>query len=206
MSETRDPAIGIIELGSIARGVVTADAMVKAAPVGSVASGTVHPGNYLVLVSGGTAEVEVALEAGREAAAESLLDEIFLPDVAPLVVKAIASGAGDVALKGEALGIIETGTVASAVTAADAGVKGADVTLPVVRLADGLGGKGYVFFCGPVAEVEAALEAAADRLEGTTAVLDEVVIPRLDDEVRSNVEADLRFNRRLDMRAAERGG
>lgn len=205
MSDPRDPAIGLLELDAIARGVVTADAMVKAAPVGSVSSGTVHPGKYLVLVSGDTAVVEVALEAGREVAGTSLLDELFLPDVAPLVVDAITSGASGVVLEGDALGIVETGTVATVITAADAGVKGADVTLPVVRLADGLGGKGYAFFSGTVAQVEAALDSATQRLKEAGTVLDTVVIPRLHDEVRSNVEADLRFNARLEMRAVERG-
>ena len=60
-----DPAVGMIELDSIAVGVVTGDAMVKASPLGSINVGTVHPGRYLVLVGGDTASVEVALEVGH---------------------------------------------------------------------------------------------------------------------------------------------
>jgi microcompartment protein CcmL/EutN len=205
LSEDRDPAIGLVELDSIAIGLVVADAMVKAAPVGSVYSGTVHPGRYLVLVSGDPASVEVALQAGRGASGSSLLDELFLADVDPLVIEAIISAEAAGSLSGEALGIFETRTVATVVTAADAAVKGADVVLPVVRLADGLGGKGYAFFSGTVADVEAALAAAAERTESPQNVLQSVVIPQLHDEVRSNVEAGLRFNARLEMRSAERG-
>ena len=58
---------------------------------------------------------------------------------------------------------------------------------------------------GTVAQVEAALDSATQRLKEAGTVLDTVVIPRLHDEVRSNVEADLRFNARLEMRAVERG-
>ena len=86
-----DPAVGIIELDSIAQGVVTGDAMVKAAPVGSIYAGTVHPGRYLVLVSGDTASVEVALEVGRDVGGTAVLDSIFLPDIHPDVTAAIVA-------------------------------------------------------------------------------------------------------------------
>ena len=59
-----DPAVGLLEFASIAAGIVAGDAMVKASPVGSIYAGTVHPGKYLVLVSGDTASVETALDAG----------------------------------------------------------------------------------------------------------------------------------------------
>ena len=39
---------------------------------------------------------------------------------------------------------METTTVAAAIHAADAGVKGAEVRLIEIRMADGLGGKGVV--------------------------------------------------------------
>jgi microcompartment protein CcmL/EutN len=43
---------------------VAGDAMAKRAPVAALHAGTVHPGKYLVLVSGEVAAVEEALAPG----------------------------------------------------------------------------------------------------------------------------------------------
>ena len=91
----RDAAIGFVELDSVARGVLVADAMVKASPIGSIYSGTVQPGKYLVLVSGDTASVVAAMDVGREIAGRRAIDEIVLPDIHVAVVDAIVEpGAG----------------------------------------------------------------------------------------------------------------
>ncbi len=198
-----DPAIGIVELDSIAVGIFTGDAMVKASPIGAIYAGTVHPGRYLILVSGDTASVEVALETGTDAAVDSLLDTIFLPSVHTDVVAAIVSTVEAADFGGDAVGVVETDTVASVVEAADAGVKAAGVTLPAVRLADGLGGKGYAVFAGPVAEVEAALEAAVERSAPTGHLVRHVVIAQIHEEMRENLAADLRFNQRLARHTAD---
>ena len=192
-----DPAIAIVEFDSIASGIFTGDAMVKSSPGGSIYAGTVHPGRYLVLVSGDTASVEVALETGREAGTGSVVDSIFLPSVHPEVVAAIVSLVEAADFDGDAAGIVETDTVASVVEAADAGVKAAAVSLPAVRLADGLGGKGYAIFTGPVAEVEAALEAAVERTAPTGHLFRHVIIAQIHREMRQNLAEDLRFNQRL---------
>ena len=57
MSE-RGPAIALFEFDSISAGIVAGDLMVKTAPLDRIYAGTVHPGKYLVLVSGDTASVE----------------------------------------------------------------------------------------------------------------------------------------------------
>jgi microcompartment protein CcmL/EutN len=204
LSETFDPAIAVVELDSIAQGVLAGDAMVKAAPLGSIYAGTVHPGKYVIVVSGDTASVEVAVDTGTSVAAESLTDVVFLPDVHPFVVDAIISAADLAECKGDALGVVETVTIASVIDAADAGVKAAAVELPAVRLADGLGGKGYALFSGEVAEVEAAVEAAVDRGARAGEELRRVVIPQLHEEMRENLARELRLNYRLSRRAEER--
>jgi microcompartment protein CcmL/EutN len=198
-----DPAIAIVEFDSIATGIFTGDVMVKASPIGSIYAGTVHPGRYLVLVSGDTASVEVALEAGRDAGALSVIDSIFLPAVHDDVVMAIVSLVDAADFDGDAAGIVETATVASVVEAADAGVKAAAVSLPAVRLADGLGGKGYAVFAGPIAEVEAALEAAVERATPTGQLIRHVIIAQIHAEMRENLAADLRFNQRLAQHAED---
>lgn len=194
-----DPAIGLLEFSSIAVGIEAGDAMVKSSPVGSIYAGTVHPGKYIVLVSGDTASVEEALAAGAESAGDALLDVVYLPDVHPDVISAV--GGRRSPGQGEALGVIETSTVAAAVEAADAAVKGAAVQLAELRLADDLGGKGYALFYGMVADVEAAVEIGAGRLAGTGRVVAQRVIAQLHAEMRGNLDADPGFAARAATRA-----
>lgn len=191
------PAIAIVEFDSIAVGIFTGDAMVKSSPVSAIHAGTVHPGRYLILVAGDTASVEVALETGRDSGSSSVIDSIFLPAVHHEVVSAIVSSVEAASFDGDAVGIVETDTVAAVVEAADAGVKAAAVSLPAVRLADGLGGKGYAVFTGAVAEVEEAVGAAVARSEPTGHLVRHVIIAQIHDEMRQNLADDLRFNQRL---------
>lgn len=201
-----DPAIALIEFDSIARGIVAGDAMVKASPLGSIYVGTVHPGKYLVLVSGDTASVEEALDTGRDSGGGAILDSMFLPDVHPAVTTAITTSEQSARFEGEALGIVETSTVAAVIDAADAGVKAARVELIAVRLADGLGGKGYALFSGPVAEVEAAVAAAVERARPTGNLIEQQVVAQLHGELAENLISDLHFMNRARLhRRAEEG-
>jgi microcompartment protein CcmL/EutN len=190
-----EPAVGLLEFSSIARGIEAGDAMSKRAPLQVVRAGTVHPGKYLVLVGGLTADVEEAIEAARAVAGSSLVDLVFLPDVHPDVVASIGGTRG--ADTGEALGVIETQTVAATIDAADAGVKGARVTIRDLRLADDLGGKGYVLFGGEVAEVEAAVDYGVERIARSGQEVAHVVISQLHGEMRENLAADPRFGERV---------
>ena len=187
------PAIALLEFDSIAVGIETGDAMVKRAPLDVIKAGTVHPGKYLVLIGGQVADVEEALDAGRSTGADHLIDEMLLPDVHDDVVAALV-GARESGT-GEALGIVETTTVAAIIEAADAGVKGASVTLREIRMADGLGGKGYLLFSGPVAEVEAAVEIGTGRVEEQ--VVASRVIAQIHVEMDENLLDDGRFRKLL---------
>jgi microcompartment protein CcmL/EutN len=190
------PALALLEFNSIATGIAAGDAMVKRAPVGRIHAGTVQPGHYLVLVAGDVASVQEAVQAGKEAGQSSLRDAIFLPNVHPDVVTALM-GARPEAASGsplpitDALGVVETQTVAAAIHAADAGVKGADVTLLQLRLADGLGGKGLVLFTGLVADVEAAV--ALGTAVSQPHLLRQAIIPQLHTEMWENVKVYGRF-------------
>lgn len=189
-----EPALALLEFSSIAAGVLAADAMVKRAVLQVVRAGTVQPGRFLVLVGGTVAEVEEALKAGREAAPDALADHIFLPGVHPEVVRALDGGR--LLKPDEALGIVETATVPAAIHAADRGVKGAQVNLMEIRLADGLGGKGIVFFTGLVADVEAALDLADAALEAAQKVR-RVVISQLHADVAAVLRISTRFGAQL---------
>ncbi len=185
------PALLLLEFDSIAVGIEAGDAMAKRAPLATLHAGTVHPGRYLVLAGGEVASVEEALAAGREVGGRQLVDEVFLPDVHPAVVGAVVGGRR--AESHDALGIIETRTVAATLRAADAGVKGAAVTLNEVRLADGLGGKGYALFSGELSDVEAAVEIGVASLPSPDRLVAQVVIPRIHGEMLENLHAHAEF-------------
>jgi microcompartment protein CcmL/EutN len=203
------PALGLVELDSIAVGIETGDAMVKRAPVDVVHAGTIHPGRYLVLVAGTVGDVEEAMAAGRVVGGPSLVATVFLPNVHDQLVAALR-GRRRVGT-GEALGVVETATVSGAIEAADAGVKGAAVQLLELRLGDGIGGKGYLLFDGSVSAVEAAVAVALDRLAGLAVAMDAPggrapvarVIPQLHREMRAELEAAPRFHGRLGASAGE---
>ncbi len=196
-----EPALALVELDSIAAGIATGDAMAKRAPIDILRAGTVHPGKYLVLVGGTVGDVEEALAAGREVGAASILDVVFLPNAHPELIAAIGGTCREAA--GEALGVIETATVAAIIEAADAGLKGARVRLVELRLADDLGGKGYLLFDGPVSEVEAAVEIGVDRIAGSLGLASRV-IPQLHSEMAVNLAADAQFRDRVRTSAAAR--
>ncbi|MBT8203541.1 MAG: BMC domain-containing protein [Acidimicrobiia bacterium] len=188
------PAIAILEFASIAVGIEAGDAMVKRAPLGLIQSGTVQPGKYLILVAGDVASVDEALAAGQEIGGDAIVDRVFLPDVHPDVVTAMQ---GDRSFgEGEALGVIETATVAAVIEAADAAVKGATVTAAQIEMADGLGGKGYVLFGGVLSEVQAAVDAGVGALTPAQLVAS-VVISQLHDEMRDDVVASPFFWERV---------
>ena len=191
------PAIALLEFDSVAIGVCAGDAMVKRAPVEVTYAGTVHPGKYLVLVGGDVACVEESYAAGLEVGRQALVDKIFLPAAHPEVVRILRGMRGRVT--GEALGIVETRTVASTLGAADRGLKGADVDLVELRLADRLGGKAYCVFSGAVADVEAAVDLAVDGLRDPAHLVARVVIPQFHHEMLANIEATPEFNLRLAM-------
>jgi microcompartment protein CcmL/EutN len=189
-----EPALALIEFSSIASGIESADAMVKRAPIKIIRSGTVQPGKYLVLIGGDVADVEESLDAGRLVGGGMVLDTVYLPRVHVDVVNALAGGR--VPEPQDSVGVIETTTVAAAIHAADAGVKGAEVRLLEVRLADGLGGKGIVLFSGLVADVEAAVEIGVGVLEQPELLVRQVVIPQLHAAMWDNLGSATRFSQR----------
>ncbi len=189
------PALALVEFSSIAAGIESADAMVKKAPIKLIRSGTVQPGKYLVLVGGEVADVEELLAAGKLVGGGNVVDTVYLPQVHVDVVRALAGGR--VPEREDAVGIIETTTVAAAIHAADAGVKGALVRLLEVRLADGLGGKGITLFSGLIADVEAAVEIGIGVLERGNLLVRQVVIPQMHPAMWENLSAATRFHERM---------
>lgn len=175
-----EPSIGLIELKSVARGIVVTDAVAKKAPVRILESHPICPGKYIVLFAGEVAPVEESLAAGIATAGDMLVNEMMLPQVHEGVIPAI-TGSAKVNEFGS-LGIVESFSVASCLVAADIAAKKADVVLTEIRLAMGLGGKAYFVMTGDLYSVESALEAATSyvRSEGMLAGSELIPAPHPD--------------------------
>src|SRR6516225_10977628 len=168
-------SIGLLELTSIASGFLGCDAMLKAANVDLVLSRSICSGKYMVMVRGDVAEVEAAVAAGVAGTRFSVIDSFVIPNLHDAVFPAI-SGSTKVEIL-EALGIVESFSVASLIEGADAAVKAANVQLIEIRLAMALGGKAFVTLTGNVAAVEAAVGAAAAIVGQKGMLVNKVVIP-----------------------------
>jgi len=169
-------AIGVIETISIAVGVAVADEMAKTADIELLEASAICPGKYLILIAGDVESVNSSMTRGIEVGGDVIVDTLFIPYVHPQVFPAILA-ATDVEELG-ALCVVETFTAASSILAADAAAKAARIELVEIRLAKGLGGKGFFVMTGELFEVEAAHEAALKIARDGGTLVRSVVIPR----------------------------
>ena len=145
-------AIGMIEFGSIARGIYAADQMVK------------------------TSDVEiVTARRGEETAEEFLIDSIVIPNVHPRVFPAIVGTTMPEEI--QALGILESYSLATMVIATDAVLKSAELDAIEIRLGTGLGGKAYFTFTGDVAAVKTGVNVGMEIIGDAGVLLNAEVIP-----------------------------
>ena len=168
-------AIGMIEYSSIAKGIGSADEMLKAAQVELVISRTICSGKYINLVAGDVQAVKQSIAAGEDFAQETVIDTFVIPNVHPDVFPAMS---GSTQVEGlDALGIIESFSVPSLIEGADKAAKAAEVKLIEIRLAMALGGKAFVTLTGPVGAVESAVAAGAEIISRAGMLVNTVVIP-----------------------------
>lgn len=178
-------AIGLIELSSIAQGILTCDAMVKMARVDLLDAHPFSSGKYMILIGGEVASVQSSVEKGKSAAGEWLVDHLFIPYVHEGVIPAIRGTAPKTSV--DSLGAVETTSVAATVLAADAAAKAADVRLLEARLGQGIGGKGYFTLTGTIAAVEAAVAAGAAAIAPGGHLLRTIVVPAPHDEMLGRI-------------------
>jgi microcompartment protein CcmL/EutN len=188
---TKLPAIALIELSSIAAGAYAADRMVKRSPVELLHAGTLQPGKYLILIGGGTAEVEESYREGMQTAEAAIIDEVFLPQVHRQVIEAL-DGARTFA-KYDSMVVLETSTIAAIVRATDAAAKGAMVEVAEMRLGSGLGGRGLAMLTGERTDVEAAAEIATQSLAGRSVTLCHSIISNVHEQFAKGMRESSRF-------------
>jgi len=155
--------------------------MLKASDVEILLARPACPGRYLAMISGDVGSVQNSLDIGKKTAGEFLVDSFIIPNVHSAVFPALSCANPIMELR--ALGIIETYSSASCITAADAAVKAADVELIEIRCATGLAGKSFVTMTGDVASVNSAVEAGIEMLEDEGLIQCHVVIPSPSEEL-----------------------
>lgn len=172
-------AIGVLEYRSIAMGMKAADDVLKTADVEVITAKTVCPGKYIVVLKGSVAAVKAGMEKGTSEQYQSILvDECSLGNPDKSMIKGIYGTAEVEGL--EAIGIIETYSVASIFEVADDVVKTTPVDIVEIRIAKGISGKSFVVFSGDLASVTASIEKASISAKDKGLLLATAIIPRPD--------------------------
>ena len=168
LSQAPIPTLGVLELTSVARGLVVCDAMLKKARVDVLRATPAGSGKFLVLLTGDEADLEEAVSEGLAVGEDHLVGWTCITNIHPAVVdalrrKPVAGGPLD------AVGILESSSLTSAIRGADLAVKAAGVRLLELTFDLDLGGKAYFTLMGELSEVTAALDAGERqfRLDGT---------------------------------------
>lgn len=152
-------AIGLVEVKNVAKGIKVTDEMLKSAGISLIQSGAVCPGKFVTIVGGSLSGIQAAVDRAASIAEDALVDKFVIGRLGDKVFEAMCGTANTAEKK--ALGIVETFTAASAILAADAAVKAANISLIEVRVARGMGGKCFVTLTGEVSDVKAAVDAGA---------------------------------------------
>jgi microcompartment protein CcmL/EutN len=168
-------AIGFIEFKSIPIGIEATDQMLKSGNVELISSSPLCPGKYVTLISGDVGAVKSSIKDGEHVGGIYLLESHVIPNIHEAVFPALL-GVGE-AEDIKALGVIETINAISSIVVGDAAVKAANIKLLEIRLARGLGGKGFVVLTGEVASVKQAVKAAQAELSDYGTITSFTVIP-----------------------------
>ena len=168
-------AIGMVEFNSIARGIYVADQMVKISDVEIATAAPTCPGKYIAIVYGDVAAVEASVQIGERMAEEFFVDSLLIPNVDAGVFPAITGAT--MPERVQAVGIIESFSLATMIVCADAVLKAAEVEAIELRLGNGLGGKAYFTFTGDVAAVKAGNDAGVAIAQEQGLLVNAEVIP-----------------------------
>lgn len=168
-------AIGMVEFNSIARGIYVADQMVKISDVEIATAAPTCPGKYIAIVYGDVAAVEASVKIGERMAEEFFVDSLLIPNVDAGVFPAITGATMPQRI--QAVGMIESFSLATMIVCADAVLKTAEVEAIELRLGNGLGGKSYFTFTGDVAAVKAGNDAGVAIAQEHGLLVNAEVIP-----------------------------
>jgi microcompartment protein CcmL/EutN len=178
-------AIGMVEYKTVSTGLLAADTMLKTAQVEIIEAQTVCPGKYIFLLKGDLSAVNACIEIARNRYSEHLIDSFILGNPHESIFSAIY-GTTQIE-KMQALGVLETFSVASIIVAADEAAKTAEVELIELRIARGMCGKSYMMLTGEIAAVEAAIEKAKKAVGEGSMLLDSAIIANPDSKLAKSI-------------------
>ena len=169
-------AVGFVEIKSIPVGIQTADEMVKTGNVELLLATPMCPGKYIIIIGGQVGPVKSAMSKAELVSGIYLINTHILDNIREEVLPAIS---GFTKMDNiQAIGAIETISALTAVIAADVAVKASKVDIVDLRVARGLGGKGYLIITGEVSSVRSAVNACLARLGISGEVTSTSIIPR----------------------------
>ena len=179
----KEPTLGMIELKSVARGIVVTDAIAKKAQVKILEAHAVQPGKFIILICGDVADVEESLKEGVEVGCDFVINHLFLPYIHRDIIPALKGNLDRDKEKAlGAVGILESFSMVSCVRAADIALKNTPVKLLEIRLAKDLGGKAYFVLSGSLPDIQDSLKVASQsvREEGMLTNVEIIANPHSD--------------------------
>ena len=188
------PALAMLDIGDIPPGLRALDALAKEAEVSVVSAGTIQRGHYLILFGGEVEPVQMSFLRALELAGAAVEDAVLLPHAEERIVPSMMRGLIRWPAPGDTLGVVQTGSPPTMLAAVDAALKGAEVQLVELRVADGLGGKAIANLWGELVDVQAAIGFATDAMaRGKSQRCSTTIIPRADDAVVQAISSGTRF-------------
>ncbi len=176
MPDIIDPAIAILEISSIAKGIITLDVMIKQSHFSVIHAGYNMPGKYLIIINGKVADTEEAYLKGQEVANDFLIDTLFLPHPDENVCLALNKKfqkihAGEI----NSVAIIECMTVASTIKSLDISLKCTSVIVTHLQLAQNIHGKGYFELVGKLEDLESSVEEIKKNIDADKLFQTEII-------------------------------
>ena len=114
------------------------------------------------------------MKVGKAVGGIFVVDDYIIPNVSEKIFPAL-SGTTSLDVIGS-IGVIETMSAVSSIIAADIAVKAANVELIEIRMARGLGGKGFMTMTGELSSVRSAVESCEDKLKESGCIIAAVII------------------------------
>ncbi len=193
-TQSLGPAVAMIDISDIPPGLCALDALVKEAEVSVVSAGTIQRGHYLILFAGQVEPVGMSLDRALHLAGSAVVDSVMLPNAEPNIVPSLMTGRVSVPTTGDTLGVVQTGSPPTLLTAVDCALKGSMVQLMELRVAEGLGGKAFANLWGELVDVQAAITLAHEAIaRGNAERSSTTIIPRADDVVVQAIRHGTRF-------------
>jgi len=167
-------AIGLLEFKSIAKGIEATDEMMKSSNVELLLANPICPGKYITIITGDVEAVNNAKKVGERVGDIFVVGAFLIPNVSEEVFPALTATTDP--NKISSLGVIETISALSSILVGDIAVKSANIDLLEIRIARGLGGKGFVVMTGEISSIKSAVKTCENQLMKTGEIISSVVI------------------------------